>query len=119
MGAALALAVTWPASAAAETWTCTYLGFDAKAGQPILVQYDVIGKKMYEHVGPMKVPYDVLENNAVGLVAVDHFSDVTNGSRSLGTFTVVIDRRDGAMVRANTLVSTDDPSFRRGTCVSR
>ena len=112
--------VTAPAvEARAETWACAYAGFGVNEDQSVEVLYDIANGKVREHSTTLNADYDILDNNDVGLVAVRHYATGDGRHRTVGTYTIALDKRDRTIVRSNTFTDSDDPVFRRGACVER
>jgi hypothetical protein len=83
------------------------------------ISYDVAGAKVTERTTKQRFEYDVLENNALGLVATRHYAEGDQRHRTVGAYTLALDKHDRTMVRSSTFTDSDDPGFRRGDCVER
>ncbi len=114
-----ALAAAVPGAARAETWACAYSGFGVNEDQSVEVLYDVANGRVREHSATLNADYDILDNNDLGLVAVRHYATGDARHRTIGAYTIALDKRDRTIVRTNTFTDSDDPVFRRGNCVER
>ena len=98
---------------------CSFNGFGPDQDKSIEVQYDIEGAKVRERGQTLSAEYDVLDNNAVGLVATRHYAQGDQRHHVVGAYTIAIDKQDRTIVRSNTFTDSDDAFYRRGDCVER
>jgi hypothetical protein len=111
MGVALGIS----SHAMAETWTCTYPGFNTD--RQVVIPFIVKGNKLVD--GKWGAPeYDLLENNQYSLIGVDHYSafDKLKGAVRIFSSTVIIDRTFGHFIYTVGEIE-DQPGYRKGHCV--
>lgn len=79
-------------SAAAEAWTCSYMGQDHEAS---LTRFEVSPPDLVET--EFQKHYRILENNDYGLVAASSISQIEKGDKTptVGVTTVVINKGTG------------------------
>jgi len=108
----------------AESWTCTYPGYDS-ARTPVILRYVLNGGTLTEKINfgtmPWTVPYKVLVDDSFAVIAVSTFSEKDAGNQyaELEAVTVIIDKENNKFLRSDALMSEkqSSPLQRQGTCL--
>jgi hypothetical protein len=90
-----------------QRWTCTWPGFSADRA-PVIVRFSRDQNDLVE--SDFGLHYRILQDNDFGLIAVWSIAEIEHGHAepSIGTMTLVINKKSGALVRANALLDEPD-----------
>jgi hypothetical protein len=112
------LAIPIPFAAAQEIWTCTWPGF-SQDRSPVIQRYRQQGELLVVDHETWREEYRILENNQFGLVATRSISEIeshsTSKEPSIGTRTIVIDKRTGELLWSNLFSGSRIASTRQFT----